>query len=100
MSDHRMIQNAAVGYDCVINLRTVDLRAGQKSWAAENRRAHVKKIEAGQFAADIQVCFEEGANGSDVLPIALKNRGEHAQIFNRLRDDVFAEIGQRIVEQL
>ena len=84
----------------VVNLRAVDLGAGQIARARKNRRAHVEEIEARQFGNQIQVRLEKGADGADVLPIALKDVGENAVRFDGVRDDVLAEIGKRIVEQV
>ena len=78
VGDAGVIDDAAVGDDGMIDLRAVDLRAGQKARARENRRAHVEEIEARQLGGDIEVRFEERTDGSDVLPIALENIGEHA----------------------
>ena len=98
--DARVVDDAAVGNHRVVNLRAVDFGAGQKARAAENRRVHVKEIEARQFGNEIEVRLEKRADGADVLPIALKNVGENAARLDGLGNDVLAEIGQRIVEQL
>ena len=39
----------------MVDLRAVDLGAGQEAGAAENRRAHVEEVEAGEFVADVEV---------------------------------------------
>ena len=67
---------------------------GQETRAAENGRHHVKEIETGQFASEVEVGFEKGADGPNVLPVSLEDEGEHALILNGSRDDVFAEIGE------
>ena len=82
LADGRMVDDAAVGNDGVIDLRPIDLRSRQKTRAGENRRAHVEEIEARQLGSEIEVRFEEGADGSDVLPVALENIGEHAMGFD------------------
>ena len=97
--DAGVIDDAAVGDDGVVNLRAVDLGAGQEARTGKNRRAHVEEIEARQFGSQLQVCLEEVADRPDVLPIALINIGENAVRVDGVRDDVLAEIGQRIVEQ-
>src|ERR1035438_9865805 len=97
--DDSDLDNAAVGNDRMIDLGAVDFRARQKARAAEDRRGHVKEVEARQFVRDIDVGLEEGANGSNVLPIALEHKGEHAQILNSVGDNMFAKIGERVVQQ-
>src|ERR1035438_5044227 len=72
--DDSAIDNAAVGNDRMIDLGAVDFRAGQKARAAEDRRGHVEEVEPWQFVRHIEVGLEEGANGPNVLPIALEYR--------------------------
>ena len=63
-------------------------------------RGHIEEIEARQLGGHVEVRFEERTDRSDVLPIALKDVGEHAARFDRAGNDVLAEIRERIVEQL
>src|SRR5438105_2742337 len=83
----------------MINLRAVNFRAGQEARAAEDRGGHVEKIETRQLAGDVKVRFEESADGADVFPVALKDGGKDAAILDGLGDDVFAEIGELVVEE-
>ena len=53
--DARVVDDAAVGDERVVNLGAVDLRAGQKARARKNGRAHVKKIEARQFGHQVKI---------------------------------------------
>src|SRR5205085_6499466 len=85
--------------DRMINLRPVNLRAGQKPRAAENGRAHIEKIETREFARYVQVGLEESANRPDVLPVALKHKGEHPVIGNGIGNDVSPKIGESIIQQ-
>ena len=62
----------------MVNLRAVDLGAGQIARARKNRRAHVEEIETRQFGDQVQVRLEKRADGADVLPVALINVGENA----------------------
>src|SRR2546426_808374 len=98
MTDVRVVDDATVRDDSMVNLRPIDLRARQKTRAAEDRRAHVEKIEARQLRRTVQIRFKERADRSDVLPIALKHIGKDAQIRNGNGNDMFAKIGQRVVE--
>ena len=100
LADLREVHDATVGNDRVIDQRTVHLRGGQEAWARINRRGHVEEIEARQIGGDIQIRLEERADRPDVLPVTLENMRRNAVRLNRLRDDVFAEIGLRVVEQL
>src|SRR5204862_2370222 len=99
VGDDGVVENAAVGNDRMINLRAVDFRAGQKARPAEDGGGHVEKVEARQFIGDIEVGLEEGADGADVFPVALEERGEDAQAWDDLGNSSFAEIGQGVVEQ-
>src|ERR1041385_5607436 len=76
--DDCTIQDAAIGDDRVINLRSIDLTARQEAWPTKDRRAHVKKIKPRQLIGYIQISLEKGADGPDVLPISLKHIGENA----------------------
>src|SRR5690349_17849573 len=94
-----MIQNATFRNDGMIYLGAIDFRAWQKPWPAENRRAHVEKIESGQFIRDINVCLEKRTNRADILPISLINVGENSQVFDSSGNDILSEIGQVVIEQ-
>jgi len=99
VGDARLVDNAAVGDEHVINVSAVDFGAGQIPRAAENRRAHVEEVEPRQFRHEVEVRLEKRADGADVLPVALKNVGEHAARTDGVRDDVLAKIRQRVVKQ-
>ena len=99
MRNCRAVDNAAVRNDRVIDLRTVNFRTRQEAWSAENRGAHIEKVEARQFTGQIQVCLEEGADGSYVFPITLKNIRVHPQFLDGLRNNVLAKVRQRILQQ-
>ena len=47
---------------------------------------------------EIEIGFVKRAHGPDVFPVTLEDVGMDMSIFNRLRDDVFAEIGQVVVQ--
>ena len=97
--DDGAVEDAAVGNHRVIDLGAVDLRAGQEARPAEDRRGHVEEVEARQLVGDVEVGLEEGADGPDVLPVALEDEGEDAQVLDGVGDDVLAEIGQGVVQQ-
>ena len=99
VSDGSVIEDAPIGNHRVIDLRAVDFRAGQKARPGENRRAHIKEIESRQLARKVQVCLEKCPDGADILPVSLKNIREHALTGDRAGNDVFAEIGESIVQQ-
>src|SRR5579884_3694551 len=96
----RVIDDATIGHHRMINLRAVDLRAGQKARARKHRRAHVKEIETRQFGSDVQVRLEKRADGPDVLPIALVHIGKNAMGLDGVGDDVFSKICMRVIQQL
>ena len=93
-------EDATVGDHGMIDLCAVDFRAGQEARAGEDRRVHVEKIEPWQFRSEIKVGFEEGADRSDVFPITLEHVGIDAIGLNGMRNDVLAEIGVVVVEQM
>src|SRR5437762_2308598 len=94
VADVRMVDNAAVRDNSVIYLRAINLRSRQEARAAEDRRAHVEEIETGQLRGAIEIGIKERTDGSDVLPIALKNVRINAQVRNSGRNDVFPEISE------
>jgi len=55
------VDDAAVGDERVVNVRAVDLGAGQITRPRKDRCAHVEEIEARQFGDEIQVRLEERA---------------------------------------
>src|SRR5262249_42857666 len=99
MADGGAVDNAAVRNHRMIDLSCVDFRAGQETRPAEDRSAHIKEIESRKFVGDVEVGLEKGADGADVFPITLENERVNAQVFNGLRDDVFAKIGQIVFQQ-
>ena len=94
------VDDAAVGNDGVVHLGTVDLGAGQIAGPGENGRAHVEEIEARQLGDEVEIRLEKVPDGSDVLPIALINVGEDPVRVDGLGDDVLAEVGQVVVQQV
>ena len=84
----------------MVDLRAVDLGAGQIARAGKDGRAHVEEIEARQFADEVEVRLEKCADGADVLPVALKDEGKNAAGLDGLGDNVLAEVGQRVIEQI
>src|SRR5438093_10813536 len=93
MANLRMIDDAAVADDRVIDLRAVDLGAGQKAGTGKNGRDHVEEIETGQLGGDIEICLEEGANGADVLPVTLVDVGKDALLGDGAGMCVVSEVG-------
>ena len=77
----------------------IDLRGGQEARAGKDGRAHVEEIEPGELADKVEVGLEEGADGSNVLPVALEDVGEDAVLGDGAGDDVLAEVGVLVVEQ-
>src|ERR1043166_4311471 len=59
MTDVRVVDNAAVRNNRVVDVRAIDLRAGQPARARKNWRAHIKKVEARQFRSHIEIRIEE-----------------------------------------
>ena len=68
------------------------------STAGEDRRAHVEEIERGEFAAEVEIRFEEIADRSDVFPVALENVGVNFVRLDRPGDDVLTEVSEIVVE--
>src|ERR1043166_3832996 len=95
----RVVEDTSVGNYGVIYLSAINFRPGQKAWPAENRRCHVEEIKARQLARYIQISFEKCADSSNVLPITLKDRRIDFQVLDGLWDNVFAEIGERVIQQ-
>ena len=91
-------EDAAVGDDGVIDGRPVDLGRRHEARARVNGGGHVEEIEAGQVGREVQVGLEEGADRPDILPVTLVNVGKDLQILDRLGNDVFAEIGQVVLQ--
>src|SRR3954466_4889547 len=99
MADAGRINDAAVRNDRVVDLGTINFGRGQKPRAAENRSAHIKKIELRKLGRAIDVRFEKRANRSDVFPVALENVREDPEIGNSQWDDMLAEVGVSVFEQ-
>src|SRR5215510_6628782 len=99
MADVGVVDNAAVADHGMIDLRAVDLAAGQEARARKNRRDHVVKIKTRQLAGGIDVSFKKAADGADVLPVALEDVSKDAMFFDEARDDVLAEIRKFILEE-
>src|SRR5205823_6335059 len=59
VADVRMVDNAAVRHDGVVDLRAIDLRSRQESWPAEDRRAHIEEIETWQLRRTIEIRVKE-----------------------------------------
>src|SRR5687768_8990720 len=94
-----MVDNASIRDDRVIDVRAIDLRGGQKARTGENRRSHIEEVEFRQLGHEVEIGLEKIANGSDVFPIVLEDVGKNAMCFDRVRDDMLAEIGHGVVEQ-
>src|SRR5262249_10180162 len=92
VADFGAVNDAAVGNDRVVHLCAVDFRRGQEARSGEDRRAHVEKVEPRQLGGYVEIGLEKRADRSDVLPIPLKNVGEHTVCLNGAGDDVFAEV--------
>src|SRR6267142_4227258 len=75
MGNDGMIDDAAVRDNGMVDLRAIDFGSRQKARPAEDGSGHVEKIEARQFAGDIQVGFKERSNRADIFPIALDDIG-------------------------
>ena len=100
VADPGAVDDAAVRNHGVVHLGAVDLGAGQIAGPGEDGRAHVEEIEARQLGDEVEVRLEEVPDGSDVLPIALIDIGENPVGGDGLRDDVLAEVGQVVVQQV
>src|SRR5512145_1632341 len=55
-------------------------------------RFWIIKIERWVGAGQLQVCFIEGANGSNVLPVAIEIKAVHFMRTDRLWDDLAPKI--------
>ena len=71
----------------------------QEARPRKDRRTHVEKVEARQLGCYVEIGLEKGPDRPDVLPVALKNVGEHAVGLNGAGNDVFAEVRESVVEQ-
>src|SRR2546426_7385199 len=94
------IDDAAVRNDRVINGRAVDFRGRQKAWPREYWRAHVEKVKARQFGGHIEARLKKGPDRSDVLPVPLEHVRVNAMGVDGLGNDMLAEIGEFILQQL
>src|SRR6516164_6594553 len=83
----------------MIDLCTIYLRPRQEPWPAEDGRAHVKEVESGKFVGDVEVCFEESANGADVFPVTLEEVRINPEVFNGLGNDMLAKVGQIVFKE-
>jgi hypothetical protein len=72
------------------------LEPGRKRGRLKTGALMSKKLKRGSSEDEIQIRLKKGADGSDVLPVALKNVGENAARGDGLRDDVLAEIRQEL----
>src|SRR5205085_2591116 len=84
----------------VIDLRPIDFGTGQEPRPRKDWGGHIEEIELGQFRHEVQVRFEEIADGSDVFPITLEDEGEKFVRVDRAGNDVFAEISEGVVQKL
>ena len=100
MGDFGAVDDAAVGNDRVIQHGAVDFGSRQEPRPGENRGAHVEKVEARQFRSHVEVGLEERADRSDVLPVTLENVGKDSVRLDGAGNDVLAEIGIGVFQQL
>src|SRR5688572_9581298 len=94
----RVVDDATVGDDGVINFCAVDFRSGQKPGPGENRRAHIEEIKLRQLRNQVQVRLEKVPDRSDVLPVSLKNIRENAVRLDGAGNDMLPEIRHGVVE--
>src|SRR5258706_436979 len=99
MTDIRVVDNAAVRNNRVIDMRAIDLRAGQPARSGKNRRAHIKKVEARQLGSHVEIGIEERADRPHVLPVTLEDVGIHVETGDGRWDYVPSEVSESILQQ-
>ena len=98
--DVGVVDDAAVGDDRLADRRAVDLAGGEETRVRVDGRGGVEEIELRHRVGELEIGVEEGADGADVLPVALVDVGVDAEFCEHVRDDVLAEIHEVIVERL
>ena len=94
----RVGEHAAVSDQSSANGGTIDLGGRQKAGVGEDRRGAFKEVKLRHQTAEIEVGVEEVTDGADVFPVALKVEVKDAFVLDGVRDDVLAEIVERVVE--
>ena len=94
----RVRNYTAVGNDRLPQRRAIHLAAGQKSRMCVNRCFGVEETVFRNEIGQVEVRFIKRADRPDVFPVALEDERVHMSIFDRLRNDVFAEILEIVVE--
>ena len=90
--------DAAFGDECFADFCTIDLGGRQETRMSENRSGRVEEVILGDDLAEIEIGLEEGADGADVLPVALKVKSMNLVLFQRTWNDVLAKVHAVIVE--
>src|ERR1700676_3248581 len=98
--DIRMGDDATFGDNRLVNLGTVNFAGGKKTGVRVDRVEGIKKIIGRHGIREGQVCFEKSSDGSDILPVPLKNIGEDFVFVERGWNDVFAEIVETVVQRI
>src|SRR5207253_10041821 len=90
--------DVAVGYDTAIgNDRLaqgcpIDFASGKKTRMRINGRVGFEKAVGWNEVGEIEIGFIEGANRSDIFPVAIENVGTDVMCLDCGRNDVLAEI--------
>src|SRR5207248_9843026 len=92
--------DAAVGNNRLAQGRAVDLAPRKKPGMSVNRRVRFEKTIGWNQVGEIEIGFVEGANRSDIFPVAVENIGPDIARLDRSRDDVLAKIEQIVVKTL
>ena len=100
LTDARAIDNASVRDDGLVDGGPVNLGSGQESRPGVNRSLHLKEVELWHCRGHVEIGLEESADGADVLPVTLVNKGVNPVSPDGSRDDVFPEVGHLVLEQL
>lgn len=95
-----VIEDAAIGDEGLFHDCAVEFAGGEEARAGEDGGGHIEEVEAGQDFGESDIGIEEGADGADILPVALEDMGIDAVGFDGGGDDVFAEVGEGVVEEL
>ena len=63
-----------------------------------DRRLRLEKTVLGDDVGQIKIRLIKGADGSNILPVTFKNKCAYVPVFDRLWNDMFAEIDQIILQ--
>src|SRR4029453_14218512 len=94
----RIGNDASIRNDRLPQSRAVNLCTRQGPRMRVDRRLRFEKAILGNNVGQIQIGLIESPDGSNILPDTLKDKCAYVSVFDRVWDDMFAEIHQIVLQ--